>query len=271
MNKKKVILIADSCAGGIAVLRNILVDDDDCHFVYLCDGGKNPFGLKSQIELQNIVIDWLHFAQRIHSSALVVACNTASAAIQPVREKLETLFNIPIISMVDAAKTAFNSNNSLIENRRVVLFGTKYTVSSHLLDSSLNEYHPKDIQYIVGTNSERLVARGKLNSQEDLVLAQKELEMLKDSSINTIILACTCFEFLSDIIYAMHPGIDVININEYVASLIPHVDKYHYGKAHVKDLEFLTTGNLKEWTRNINVITRIAMHTVVDVRGISIH
>ena len=143
MINNNVILVADSCAGGCAVLRNLIHSVRGGRFVYLCDGEMNPFGLKTQTEIQNIVIDWLYYAHKINASVLVVACNTASVAIHPIRKKLELRFGIPIVSMLDAAQAAFSRNISLIEKKRISLYGTLYTISSHYLDYSLMKYHPQ--------------------------------------------------------------------------------------------------------------------------------
>ena len=272
MGDRRTILVADSCAGGFAVLRNLLECTENDHFVYLCDGGKNPFGLKSQKEIQDIVVDWLRFAQGIQASVLIVACNTASAAIQPIRKELEKTFNILVISMFEAAKKAFDCNSSFIEKKRLVLFGTKYTISSHLLDEEIKKYNPLDIQYIAGTNAERMVARGKMDSIEDIIAVKKELELLNDTSINTIVLACTCFEFLINLIHEIHPKIGIININEYVPDLLPSGNEScPKRKAKLEDVVFLTTGDVVEWSKNMNTVVRIAKCSPVNVRGISIH
>lgn len=272
MCDQRTIIVADSCAGGFAVLRNLLECAENNHFIYLCDGGKNPFGLKNQDEIQDIVVDWLRFAQGVQASVLVVACNTASAAIQPIRKELERAFNIPVISLFDAARMAFCCNSSLIEKKRLVLFGTQYTISSHLLDNEIKKYNPRDIQYIVGTNAERLVARGKMDSIEDIVEVEKELELLNDASIDTIVLACTCFEFLINLIHEIHPKIGIININEHVPDLLPFGNNSSpQRRVKLEDVDFLTTGDVSEWAKNLNAIIRMARYSPVNVRGISIH
>ena len=269
----KKILVADSCAGGSATLCNIICQFPDSDITYLCDGEKNPFGLKSKQEIQDIVIDWLYYAKHINAKLLVIACNTASIAVHELRDILAKRFDINIVTMLDAAQTALALNTEHIFNKRVALFGTNFTINSQVLSAEISKFSPSTIIQIVGTSAERYVARNLFNIKSETDIVYHELMPLKDNKADTIVLACTCFEFVRDIIEQIRNNINIININDYICmSVDPKIVQYSKCRpTDAANIHFVTTGNLDVWSVNLNVITSIVFKNNVKVEKVYIH
>jgi len=181
---KPSILIADSCAGGLAVLKPFLEWAGDYNLIYLADGEKNPFGKKTKEEVSQIVKSWLDHFKNENLHALIVACNTASIAIFNICNSLEREYNLPIITMISGTEEVLKKNTLKITNKNIVLFGTRLTVNSPIYKNIIEKYKPKKFFCLEGTETERIVARGLLNSKEEKINLIKEVSKYKDNNIN---------------------------------------------------------------------------------------
>ena len=266
-NKELKIFVADSCAGGIAVLKHVMNSSPNSKFSFLADGEKNPFGVKSNDEINEIVEDWLKYASKNKYDMLIIACNTASVAVSERIQELSNKYKIKIITMLDALKNALITNKDKVEKKNIVLFGTKFTVGSKIYSQILNENRPAEIYLMQGTDSERLVARGLFDDETQIKKVNLEINQFVDKNINTFILACTCFEFLKEIINANYKNVEFINPNETLFD----VKKIEVNnKVNLKEVEFLTTGEIDDWQKNINIITNKICGQSVDVLKIKI-
>ena len=270
---RQTVLVADSCAGGTATLRSLLEKCPECDFVYLCDGEMNPFGVKPRDVIVGIVRDWLRFATVIGARVLVIACNTASAAVADCRRALEKEFSITIVTMLDAAENAFRRHQAVLRGGDVALFGTRFTVESHVYDPLLADYAPRTVHPVPGTRSERVVARNLFGSREDMLQVERELAILRDGDVRCIVLVCTCFEFLVPVILSISPGIFVINLNDFLAHSLPERmmrSSDAAGRRDIRDVRFLTTGDPAEWSENMNAVIRLAYGIPVEVEKVEI-
>ena len=257
MKAYKKILMADSCMGGIAVLNKINALHRNCSFSFLADVEKNPFGLKNTDEISKIVEDWLKFAKLNNYDLLIIACNTASIAVYDKLELLMEKYNIPIITMIDLLQIACDTKRDFIKNKNVVLFGTKYTVSSNLYKSIINKYNAKNIFSITGTESEHLVAFSMFNNDEQLKKSNIEISIYKEEKIDTFILACTCFECLENTIKNYYGNINIINLNEYLNKILRLPASYVCaGNNYTENITLLTTGDIFVWDDIINLATK---------------
>lgn len=97
--------VFDSGVGGLSVLRALMAELPDERFVYVADSGHAPYGERDDdylIQRSRTIADWLLIHH--HIKALVVACNTATAAaIHVLRESHPGL---PIVGIEPALKPA---------------------------------------------------------------------------------------------------------------------------------------------------------------------
>lgn len=270
INKKEYskILVADSCAGGIAVLKHLAKCFPKTSFTFLADGQKNPFGIKSKKEIIDIVEDWLKYASTNRFDLLVVACNTASISIASEISRLEEKYNIPIITMIDSLIHACEVNLPLIKNKNVMLFGTKFTISSDIYINIIKKYSLRNIYCLPGTESEKMVAKGLLGDELQQKKVCEEIGIYENHNIDTVILACTCFEFVKPTIEKIYKDIQFINLNETLLS----IDNKNYSPMNYDlcNIEFITTGEIAEWSININIIANKVFEQDVKIKKINI-
>lgn len=194
-------MIADSCSGGLSVLKYIEKWSGNYKIVYLADYEMNPFGIKSKDEIVSIVRSWFtntNLARLEDVSIVIIACNTASIAIKDERENLSKLYKVPIMSMIEGVAECYKNNEASIGNKNVAIMATKYTIKSGEYQKLIEKYHPNKIIRLIATKSEREVAWGTYNSVDGKINIADELSKYRSEKIDTVILACTCFKMIID-------------------------------------------------------------------------
>ncbi|MEN3190674.1 MAG: glutamate racemase [Atribacterota bacterium] len=197
----------DSGLGGLSVVKEVKKILPRENIEYFADNQRQPYGEKSQNELINYTLQIINFLIKKRIKACVIACNTATAAsLKQARE----CFSLPIIGVIqpavwDAVKKTLN--------KRIGVIATEFTIK--------NEVYPKEIKKIapeieVFSNFcpkfVPLVEAGKFNTPETYKVAQKYLKPLKEAQIDTLILGCTHYSFLKEIISEiMGPGVTLID------------------------------------------------------------
>ena len=195
MNKQAPIGIFDSGLGGLTVFEEIQALLPHENLLYIADSAFAPYGNKdSAIIVQRacMLADFLIQTQSI--KALVVACNTATAAaIQTLRKRLD----IPVIGMEPALKPAVDVTNTGV----VGVLATENTLESdrfsHLLDA---HQHRARIITQPCFGWVEAVEQGALDADATRQLVLKYVQPLMEADVDTIVLGCTHYPLLEPII-----------------------------------------------------------------------
>ncbi|MCK5557406.1 MAG: glutamate racemase, partial [Candidatus Hydrogenedentes bacterium] len=101
--------VFDSGVGGLSVLQHMRADLPKENFLYIADSGYMPYGDKSKdfIEQRSIALTRFFLEQGV--KAIVVACNTATAA---AISTLRSIYSLPIVGMEPAVKPAVEATRS---------------------------------------------------------------------------------------------------------------------------------------------------------------
>lgn len=182
--------VFDSGVGGLSVLRHMraLLAAED--FLYVADSGNAPYGERSPEFIRERSLQIADFLLEKNIKALVVACNTATAAaVQVLRERL----SIPVIAMEPGIKPAVE----LTQSRVVGVLATAGTLESARFFSLVNRY-AGDVE-IVTQPCAGLVERIEANdvdSDATLQLLRNYLAPLLERGADVIVLGCTHYPFL---------------------------------------------------------------------------
>ena len=124
-NAKRPIGVFDSGIGGLSVLRALRSELPHEDFVYVADSGHAPYGERAEAYvLARSRAITAHLSAQHHIKALVMACNTATAAaIVPLREAYP---NLPVIGVEPALKPAALHS----QTRRIGVLATRGTLGS---------------------------------------------------------------------------------------------------------------------------------------------
>jgi glutamate racemase len=208
----KPIGVMDSGVGGISVLHHIHSLLPHESLTYVADSQYAPYGSLSPEKITErcfVIADFL-ITQDV--KALVVACNTATAAsIQLMRAK----YTLPIIGMEPAVKPAALAS----ENGVIGVLATVGTLKSAQFAALLATYG-KDIQ--VNTQGcvglVECIERGEINTASTKALLTKYCTPLLDAGADTIVLGCTHYPFVRELIQEIvGDGVTVIDTGAAVA------------------------------------------------------
>ncbi len=165
--------------------------------IYLGDTARVPYGEKSKETIIRYSIENSIFLMDKSIKLLVVACNTASAYSL---EKLRKIFNIPVLGVIEpGAKRAA----AVTKNQRIAILGTKGTISSGCYQAEIKKLIPQaELFPLACPLFVPLVEEGFFRHSAAELVVKEYLKPLKDKAIDTLLLGCTHYPFLKDLIQA---------------------------------------------------------------------
>ena len=208
--------VFDSGVGGLTVARAILDQLPREQVLYVGDTLHSPYGPKPIAEVRAYALAVLDDLVAQGVKALVIACNTASAAmLRDARERYEVAFGIPVIEVIQpAVRAAVRATR----NGKVGVIGTVGTIQSRAYDDAfaaaevelLTQACPRFVEF---------VEAGVTSSPELFEVAEQYLAPLKDAGIDTLVLGCTHYPLMSAAIqYVMGPGVRLVSSAEETAA-----------------------------------------------------
>ncbi len=191
---KSPIGVFDSGVGGISVLKHIhtLLPNED--LIYVADSKFAPYGNKTPEFIQERAIWIADFLNSKGAKALVVACNTATAAaVDLLRQK----YDLPIIGMEPAVKPAAAATKTGV----VGVLATSGTLKSAQF-AALLEHYGQQVEVVTQAchGLVECVERGELDSTAAQDLLASYVEPLIAAGADTIVLGCTHYPFVRPLI-----------------------------------------------------------------------
>jgi glutamate racemase len=185
--------VFDSGIGGLSVLRHICRHLPHEHLLYFADSGFAPYGDKPEDVIVARTLWISEFLLQQGAKALVVACNTATAAsIKSVRERYPLL---PVVGVEPGLKPAAAATKTNI----VGVLATERTLSSDkfkLLRQQVSDAAKVSflLQACVGLADQ--VEKGELDSPATVMLLQHYVTPLLKEGADTLVLGCTHYAFV---------------------------------------------------------------------------
>lgn len=210
--------VFDSGLGGLSVLREIrqLLPHED--LLYVADSAHVPYGDKpeSHIRIRSLALARFLYSQG--AKAIVVACNTATAAaVSLLREELP----VPVIGMEPALKPAVAATRSGV----VGVLATVGTLASARFAALLARY-AGDVEVITQPcpGLVEQVELGDLDGPLTQALIRRYTVPLLARGADTLILGCTHYPFLQQVIAEVAgPDVSLIHTGPAVARQVQRV------------------------------------------------
>lgn len=186
--------IFDSGVGGLTVARAVLDQLPHERLLYVGDTAHVPYGPRPLEEVRKYSLDICDHLVEQGVKALVVACNSASAAsLADIRQR----YDIPVVEVIrPAVRRAVASTHT----GRIGVVGTHSTVTSGAYDDAFNVVPDLTITSAACPAFVDFVERGVTTGRQLLGLAQGYLEPLTQSDVDTVVLGCTHYPLLSGLI-----------------------------------------------------------------------
>ena len=198
--------VFDSGVGGISVLKHIhtLLPNED--LMYVADSKFAPYGNKTPEFIQERAVWIADFLIGKGAKALVVACNTATAAaVDLLRQK----YHLPIIGMEPAVKPAAAASKTGV----IGVLATSGTLKSAQF-AALLEHYGQQVEVVTQAchGLVECVERGELDSTATQDLLASYVQPLIAAGADTIVLGCTHYPFVRPLIENL-VGDDVVLID----------------------------------------------------------
>jgi len=195
MSKKSdCIAVFDSGVGGVSVLRELLRLMPNERYLYFGDSANAPYGTRPTSEVRELTLSAAERLMARGCKALVVACNTATAAaIIDLREKYPDKIIIGIEPALKVAADHFPGGSIGVMATPVTLREEKFDVLLHRFTGSCT------VHKIPAPGLVELVEHGMAVSEESEALLAPLLAPYK-GKLDAIVLGCTHYPFAAPVI-----------------------------------------------------------------------
>lgn len=244
--------VFDSGVGGLSVLHEIRARLPNESLIYLADCGHVPYGEKTPDYIRERCRAIAAFLLSRSAKALVLACNTATAAA--AADLRELYPQVPIVAMEPAVKPAAEATRSGV----VGVLATTGTLKSARFAALLDRF-AGDVRVITQPCPglvERIEA-GDLNGPQTRELLWGYVEPLLDEGCDTLILGCTHYPFLRPLLRELIcEDISLIDTGAAVARQLERLLRARelLGEGPAGRTEFWTSGPVEDLERVMPVL-----------------
>jgi len=234
--------VFDSGVGGLSVWREIVRQLPHEDTIYVADQAHVPYGPRDEAEIRGFCDSIAHYLLGRRCKALVVACNTASAAA--LKHLRDTFPDVPTIGMEPAVKPAA----ALTRTGVVGILATPATFQGRLFKATAGR-HATGVRLInqVCVGLAERVEAGELDGPGTEALLRRVLAPIIEAGADTVVLACTHYPFVIEPIRRIAgPDVTVIDpapaIARHLGTLLRHHGLQRTAPGEGQHL-FLTTGD----------------------------
>ncbi len=202
--------VFDSGVGGLTVARAIIDQLPRESIVYVGDTAHSPYGPKPIAEVRGYALAVMDDLVAQGVKLLVIACNTASAAmLRDARERFTDGYGIPVVEVIQPAVRAAVRQT---RNRRVGVIGTEGTIKSKAYEDAFAAASELEIFTQACPRFVEFVEAGITSGPELFAVAEDYLAPLKRAEIDTLVLGCTHYPHMSAAIqYVMGDGVSLVS------------------------------------------------------------
>ncbi|WP_432513733.1 glutamate racemase [Kineococcus sp. SYSU DK001] len=182
--------IFDSGVGGLTVARAVLDQLPHESIHYVGDTAHSPYGPKPIAEVRRLALDVLDRVVESGVKMLVIACNSASAAmLRDARER----YDVPVVEVIQpAVRRAVRATR----NGRVGVIGTRATISSRAYEDAFAAAPHLALTTAACPAFVEFVERGVTSGPDLLTAARAYLAPVIAADVDTLVLGCTHYPLL---------------------------------------------------------------------------
>ena len=205
--KQKPSGVFDSGIGGLTILRALRQTLPHEQLIYFGDTANVPYGGKSKEAVTRLALNVARFLESCHVKLVIVACNTASAqALATLRKNL----TVPVLGVIEPGADAAVCAT---KNHKIAVLGTQGTVESGAYVKAIKKRCPlAQVFQQACPLFVPLAEEGFANKPAAKLIAQEYLKPVKDSGTDTVILGCTHYPILKNLIaQIMGPRVTLVD------------------------------------------------------------
>ena len=200
MTDNRPIAFFDSGVGGLTVFAKVKKLLPNENYLYFGDTKNMPYGEKTEAQLIEFADKIFRFFETKNAKAVVMACNTTSAITY---EKLKNNYNFkiyPIIQTVCSTLAKLDGINSL------GVIATPATINSHAYSKGIAKYNKNmNVYELAAPNWVRIVEEHRIHQPQSIEQIKEILEIMEQNNPDKIVLACTHYPYLLDVLKKFMP------------------------------------------------------------------
>lgn len=214
----RVIGVFDSGIGGLTAVRRLQEVMPQESIIYFGDTGRVPYGSRGRDTIIKYTRQDIRFLLQYDPKVIVIACNTASAA---ALETVQGEFVVPILGTVEPSCVCANA---VTQNQRIGVIGTQATIRSGVFSRTLHQLNPGcQVVEQACPLFVPLVENGRTRRGDRVIetVVSEYLQPVRDAGIDTLILGCTHYPLLFDVIADfMGEGVTLIDSGAEAANAV---------------------------------------------------
>jgi len=215
-NEKLKIGIFDSGLGGLTVVKALSQVIKGADIFYIADTKNAPYGEKTpKLILQYSLDITKHLIDTYHIDVLILACNTATAfAIKVLRKRHPKLIIIGTEPGIKPAICLSKTGNIGVLATPATLNADKYLHLVQMLSQGKNvKLYEQDCPGLV-----EQIEKGEVRSYKTKKMLEKWLTPMKNSGVDTIVLGCTHYPLVTELIEEiMSCELNIVETGEAIA------------------------------------------------------
>ncbi len=211
--------IFDSGVGGLTVARAILDQLPHESISYIGDTANGPYGPKPLAAVRSFALEIMDELVDEGVKMLVIACNSASAAVlRDARERYTVKRGIPVVEVIlPAARTAAR----VTQSGQVGVIATRATVDSRAYDDAFAIASDIELTSVACPDFVELVEAGITTGPRVIDAARDYFVPLQKAGVDTLVLGCTHYPLLSGVIsYVMGEDVTLVSSSEETAKTV---------------------------------------------------
>jgi glutamate racemase len=238
--------VFDSGVGGLTVLKALRAALPERDFLYLGDTARVPYGRKPREMVEAFAHGITTYLVEHGVEAVVVACNTASAAALPA---LQDEFDVPVWGVIEPGVEAARR---VTRSRMIGVIGTQGAIASGSYQRRL-EGHGLTVWAKSCPLFVHLVEEGLADSDEAEMLARYYLD--GRPHIDTLILGCTHYPMLRGVLQrVLGPGVALVGSDETTAEIVRASLGGNGASGRAGRITHLVTGDVLAYQHTARVI-----------------
>jgi glutamate racemase len=208
--------IFDSGVGGLTVARAVIDQLPHEAVLYIGDTANGPYGPKPLAAVRAHALEVMDDLVDAGVKMLVIACNSASAAVlRDARERYTQRRGLPVVEVIlPAARRAAAATRT----GRVGVIGTRATIESRAYDDAFAVAAGVQVTSAACPEFVELVEAGTTSGPHALKVAHELLEPVRAAGVDTLVLGCTHYPLLTGVIsYVMGEDVTLVSSAEETA------------------------------------------------------